>query len=374
MSRIVTGRHFMMAALATATITAAACGNDDAGVARADTTGPMLLGRENMALVEAQQLVSGPTISGSLMAEQEATVRAEVAGAVLRVMAEPGQSVAAGAELARIDDTPIRDLVLSARSGVTMAQNSAGLADREVQRAVALLQAGAVAERVVEQARNAQSGAQAQLADARARLTQAEQQLAKTVVRAPFAGVVAARPANAGDVVAPGAPMFTVVNPASMRLEASVPAAELAQVRVGTPVEFTVNGYPDRRFTGRITRVNPVADPATRQVRLIVSLPNQGGTLVGGLFAEGRVTSQTRTGAVVPSSAVDEQGVRPAVVRVRNGVVERVEITLGIRDAARGLVEVVTGVAVGDTVLLATARGISPGTPVRVTVPADARP
>jgi len=178
---------------------------------------------------------------------------------------------------------------------------------------------------------------------------------------------------NAGDVVSPGTALVTVVNPATMRLEASVPAEDLTDVRLGLPVDFTVNGYPGRHFTGRITRVNPVADPATRQVRIIASIPNAGGTLVGGLFADGRVSSETRTAPSVPLTAVDERGVRPSVVMIKNGKTQKADVSLGIRDEATETVEIKSGVQPGDTVLVGAARGISVGTNVRVSAPSDTR-
>jgi multidrug efflux pump subunit AcrA (membrane-fusion protein) len=139
------------------------------------------------------------------------------------------------------------------------------------------------------------------------------------------------------------------------------------------PVEFKVNGYPNRSFTGRITRVNPVADPTTRQVHITAAIPNAGNTLVGGLFAEGRVSTEARTAPMVSMSAVDERGLRPTVVRLRNGKIEKVEVTLGIRDAAAEAVEITAGLAAGDTVLLGAARGISPATPVKVSTPTDVK-
>jgi len=78
-----------------------------------------------------------------------------------------------------------------------------------------------------------------------------------------------ARTINAGDFLAPGNAAYTIINPSTMRLEASVPAEALSAIRLGAPVEFTVNGYATRQFTGRITSINPVADPSTRQVRVI---------------------------------------------------------------------------------------------------------
>ncbi len=76
---------------------------------------------------------------------------------------------------------------------------------------------------------------------------------------------------------------------------------------------------------------------------------------------------------MVLASAVDERGLRPNVVRLRNGRIEKVDVTLGIRDAAAETVEITSGVAAGDTVLLGAARGISPGTPVKVSAPSDTK-
>jgi multidrug efflux pump subunit AcrA (membrane-fusion protein) len=119
--------------------------------------------------------------------------------------------------------------------------------------------------------------------------------------------------------------------------------------------------------------VNPTADPTTRQVKIVASIPNAGNTLVGGLFAEGRVSSESRHAPMVSLSAVDERGLRPTVVRLKNGKVEKVEVGLGIRDQAAETVEITSGISPGDTLLLGAARGISPGTPVKVSAPADTR-
>jgi len=247
------------------------------------------------------------------------------------------------------------------------------VAQRQVTRSEALLKAGAIAERDVELAHNQLTAAQAQLADANARLANAQKQQDKTTIKAPFSGVVSARQVSAGDVVQPGGAVYTIVNPATMRLEASVPADQLASVRQGAVVNFSVNGYPGRRFTGRVTRINPIADPTTRQVRLIISLPNQGGVLVGGLFADGQVSSETHISSVVPAAAVDERGVRPFVMRIKGGRVQKAEVELGIRDAASETVEIRSGLMPGDTILLGAARGISAGTPVKVSAPADSK-
>ena len=365
-------RGFTMAAVAGVALAATACkGSDTAQASPADE--PMMISAENIAIVSPEELESGPTISGDLSPERSASIRAEVGGSVMATYVEAGQRVAKGTRLAKIDDTGIQDSYLSARSGVTAAQSAADVAKREEARATSLVEAGAIAEREVEGARRANIAAQAQLADAKARLALAEKQLANTTVLAPFDGTVSDRKVSAGDVVTPGAEMFMVVDPTSMRLEASVPAEQLSVVKVGLPVHFTVGGYAERVFTGRITRVNPTADPVTRQVRIFASIPNSGQTLVGGLFAEGRITAERHQGLAVPVTALDEAGTTPAVMRIRNGAVERVNVTLGVRDEATERVELLSGVAAGDTVLLGGARRIAPNTPVRVTA-RDAAP
>lgn len=352
---------------------AASCRRGDAAPDTSAAASAVLVGPENVVVVKAQEIRTGPTLSGAIEAERVATVRAEVSGAVLSTFAEPGQRVDAGAVLARLDDSAIRDQALSARAAVSTAQNSYDIAKRELERSEELMKAGAIAQRDLERARNGALAAETQLANARAVAANAQKQQNKTQIVAPFAGVVSARQANAGDVVSPGTALFTVVDPSTMRLEASLPAQSLALVRVGLPVEFSVAGYEGRQFTGRVTRINPAVDPSTRQVRITATIPNAGAALVSGLFAEGRVASETRTAPVVPVAAVDEHGVRPSVMRIKNGKVERVEVDLGIRDDQSETVEVRTGVAPGDTVLLGTARGLSVGTPVKVNAPNDVR-
>ena len=365
-------RATTLAALAIVLFGASACNRNDANAEPAEAE-TMLVGPENVTVVRAEQIRTGPALSGSLSAERSATIRSEMSGAVLQTFAEAGQRVNAGQPLAQLDAAVLRDQQISARGSVTTAQSNYDIAQRELSRSATLEKAGAIAERDLERARNALIAAQGQLATARAQLANVNKQLDKASVQAPFTGVVEQRQINAGDVVSPGAALFTIVDPGSMQLEASVPADALAQVRVGMPVEFKVNGYPNRSFTGRITRVNPTADPTTRQVKIVASIPNAGNTLVGGLFAEGRVSSEARTAPMVPFGAVDERGLRPTVMRLKGGKIEKVDVGTGIRDAAAETVEITSGIVSGDTLLLGAARGISPGTPVRVAAPSDVR-
>ena len=354
-----------------AVVAMSACSKgDNASAAETVKAETMVVGPENITVASNGSIMTGPSLSGTLEPEREAVLRAQVAGSVLQTYADQGQAVNAGTVLARIDASGIQDAYTSARAGLVAARNAADVAAKDLARNQKLLAAGAIAERDIDQSRRTSIAAQAALEDANSRLASAEKAYRSTTVTAPFSGVVSERPVSPGDVVQPGSALFTVVDPSSMRLEASVPAEQLASIRIGVPVNFTVSGYPGRQFAGRITRINPTADPTTRQVRIYVSIPNAGRALVGGLFATGRLSTATKMGLVVPTSAVDVRGTAPFVMRVKQGKVEKVQIQTGLTDKSSESIEVLSGLQPGDTLLLGAAQGITPGTLVRISVPA----
>ena len=178
------------------------------------------------------------------------------------------------------------------------------------------------------------------------------------------------------DVVASGNILVSVVDPSSLRLEAQVPVDQLSAIKVGTTVLFTVSGYAGRQFRGTIAQVSPAVDPGTRQVPIVVRLPNERGALVSGLFADGRVATRSVIGVSVPSGSIDRRGLRPTAYRIRAGLLEKVEVELGFEDPVTERVEVKSGLSAGDTLVLANAQGLPAGTAIRVTAPSetDARP
>jgi RND family efflux transporter MFP subunit len=342
-----------------------------AGASDAVSVGP-----EGIVVASLGTIRTGPSISGTMTPQNSATLRSELSGSIVQTYVEQGQPVKRGQLLARIDDSSIREALLSTQSAARSAKLTLDNATRDAEREQRLEAAGAVAPRDVEAAQRTLASAQAGMADAQAQLTAAQQQQNKTSFRAPFDGLVSERPVNAGDVVQPGTAIATVVDPGSMRLEGSVPAEQLSMLKIGTPVLFSVNGYAGQTFTGKIDRINPTADPTTRQVRVYVTIPNQGSSLVGGLFAQGRVATESRQGIMLPVSAVDERGISPTVLRVKSGTVESVQVQIGLRDNALEQVEISAGIAAGDTLLANAAQGLAPGTRVRITAgdrPTDTR-
>ncbi len=327
---------------------------------------PIVIGAENVVTAERGTVIVGPIISGELRPQREATVRAELGGSMLQVTVEEGQSVRRGQLLGRIETRTLESAKLSAMSALRSAENSLAVSRREAERAEKLVAAGALAARDLDVARNAVASAEAQVADAQARLAAAERELGDAIINAPIAGIVSRKAVNVGDVVSVGTELFTIIDPSSMRLEASVPSDDLRQLQRGAMVDFEVRGY-DQKLEGEIERIAPQADQTTRQVPIFVAVPNTGGRFVAGLFAEGRVISQSAEGIVVPMNAVNTSGETPWVLRVSNGKTERVDVTLGLSDRRTERVQIAAGLAAGDLLLRGASQGIAPGTSVQVT-------
>lgn len=349
---------------------AAACTRTESAQPQDAAPAPLQIGAESVATVTLEEIRTGPLISGQLVPETEASVRAKIGGSVTQASFDEGQAVTRGAVLARIEARDLQAAEAAAAVGITSAENALTIANSEFQRTESLVKGGALAQRDAENARNVVASAEAQLAAARARGASARAQLGDTIIRAPISGVVSDKAVNTGDVVSQGTLLYAIIDPSSMRLEASVPSDQIGSLRPGIPVVFTVRGYEGQSFTGRIERISPVADTATRQVPIFVSIPNDGGRLIAGLYAEGRVETQVRRGLLVPANAVDMAAGSPAVTRVRDGKAERVVVTLGLRDRESERVEIVSGLSEGDVLLVGAARGVTPDTPVALTPPA----
>jgi RND family efflux transporter MFP subunit len=354
------------AVLAGLVMASAGCGGSDRAAAEGATAAAVVqLAPENVTTAAIAEIAAGPAVSGQLTAAREATVRAQVGGSLVALPVDRGDRVQAGALVAKIASRDLEASFESSKAAVTSAETALAVARTEHQRTEALVKGGALAARDLEQTRNAVSIAEAQLAAAKARQQSVWQQIDDTSVKAPFAGIVSARPASLGDVVSPGTELVTIIDPSSLRLEALVPSDQIGTVKPGAPVHVSIRGV-EGTVVGNVERVSPSADPVTRQVSIFVSVPNQHGKLIAGLFADGRVHTTTRQGVVVPLSAVDETGAMPLVTRVTDGKAERVAVELGIRRLDTEQIEVTKGVASGDVLIIGSAKGVAAGTPVNV--------
>lgn len=341
-----------------------ACGGPPAAAPPVD--GPTQLAAGDVATVHTQTISAGPHISGTLDPLAKAVIRAEASGSVVELGAELGQRVHKGDVLARIEANAAAQGEVSASAGVAAADADVKVAEREAERAAHLVTVGALAQRDLELAQSALTSARARLKDARARQASAQTVLSGTVVRSPIDGVVSERNVNHGDIVAPGAPLFTVLDPSTLRLNGAVPADAIGDLAVGNGVDLTVQGHGDKPYRGSIVRIAPAVDPTTRQLPVLVSLDNADGALAAGLFAEGDVAAAAHDGKVVPATAITTGAASASVLRVKAGKVETVAVSLGLRDPAHDLVEVTSGLDEGDVVVLGPAKALPPGTAVAV--------
>lgn len=326
-----------------------ACGASKDAPAK-ETKQSMLIVKEDLVTISSSRIASGPIISGSLEAKKQADLRAEVSAIVVQVVKDNGDKVQSGDLLVRLDDTIYRQALLSSQEAERAAQQSFDQAERQFNRLKALSTSGAVSTQAKEDAELRRNAAQSELAAARARLAQDAQQLARTQVRAPFAGVVGSRVASNGDTAQVGKALLKVIDPSSIRFEGFVPSDQISQVKVGQAVSFYVNGSHDQLFEGKVERINPVADTSTRQVGVQVTLKDTKNLTVG-LFAEGRVQSLTQQGLSIPETSLIQQGDHAYVWRVQQNVLNKVEIKLGTRDVQSGDYAVNSGLKEGDNIL-----------------------
>jgi membrane fusion protein (multidrug efflux system) len=328
----------------------AGCGKGAKTAPVAETKLPMLIVQEDLVKISAGRIASGPIISGSLQAKKQADLRAEVSAIVLQVLKDNGDKVQKGDLLVRLDDTAFRQALSSAQEAERAAQQGFDQAERQLNRLKTLSNTGAVSTQAKEDAELRRNAAQSDLAAARTRVEQDQQQLARTEVRAPFAGIVGKREASNGDTAQIGKALLKVIDPSSIRLEGFVPSDQILQIKVGQTVNFFINGSHDQAFEGKIERISPVADVTTRQVGVQVALAGNENLTVG-LFAEGRVQSDVKQGLTLPESSLVQQGDHAYVWRVQNGVLNKIEVTLGGRDVQSGDYAIATGLGEGDHVI-----------------------
>jgi RND family efflux transporter MFP subunit len=145
-------------------------------------------------------------------------------------------------------------------------------------------------------------------------------------VRAPFDGVVSERKVSAGDTAAPGKELLKVIDPTSMRFEGLISADDVGKVSAGQPVTFRVNGYGDQDFKGKVRRVDPSANPTTRQVAVLVDFVGKDQPKLAGLYAEGRVETKSTTNLTIPATAIWRDGDTASAWRITQDKVNKVAI------------------------------------------------
>ncbi len=326
-------------------------------------TKPLSLVSADVLKLQASELARGPMVSGSLQPVVKAELNAEVSGIVTKVLKDNGDLVKAGELLVQLDQTTFRDKLMSAQEAERSALVTADQAQKQLRRMQSLHKQNLVTAEVLESAEIKANQAHSELASAKARLVEARQQLERTEVRAPFDGVVAMRKTSAGDTAQIGKALMVVIDPSSMRFEGYIAADQVGQVKVGQAVNFKVNGYSSQRFDGVIERINPQAAETTRQVQLFVAI-NSKEDLVAGLYAEGFIAIANQQSLMVPPSVLVQEGDNHFVWQLTDNKLHKVKVDIGAKDPRWGTVQLLSGVNIGDQVLLQPLGAIKEGATV----------
>jgi RND family efflux transporter MFP subunit len=312
---------------------------------------PLLLASEDVATVRNSALASGPAITGSVQPERRADLRAEVQAIVLKVLKENGDAVKRGDLLVHLDDTAIRDGLASAEATSRSAGQAFEQAERQLERMKTLRASGMTSAQALDDAEGRRNAAQSDVESAKTRVVLARQQMQRTEVRAPFDGVVTDRKVSPGDTAQLGKELLKVIDPNSMRFEAMISADSVGAVKAGQSVHFRVNGYGDQDFAGKVRRVNPAANATTRQVEVLVDFVGEKQPKLAGLYAEGRLETESKTSLTIPATAVVRDGDKASAFRVKDHKLQKVPLDLAERDARSGDYAVAGGLAEGDQVI-----------------------
>lgn len=351
-------RYVIVGAVAGAVLIAsmAACRGERAGAAtHADSGRVVELGGSDLARVARVDLIAGLPVSGTLDPTVVVRIASPIPEVVEAVLVREGEAVHAGQVLARFRTSAVEPAALSAE-----AQRRLAASDYE--RMQNLFKEGAVSQRDVENAEVSLRAAESNEALAKKKLNEA-------TVRAPSSGVISQRGVDSGDRVKDGDLMFQLVNTSELEFAATVPSEYAADVHVGAAVVLAVSGATGSGLTGRVSRVNATVDPATRQVKVYVTVANGDRRLVGGLYASGRVVLREVKGAVaVPLSAIRRDADKKTyVLVVDHELIGRRDVATGATDEQASLVEITSGLESGETVIVGPASGLEPGQRVSVT-------
>lgn len=343
------------------------------GTSGAGSEAVLQITQEDIVTIQSNALASGPVITGSIQPERRADLRAEVSSVVLQVLKENGEAVKKGDLLVRLDDTSIRDLMTSAEQAARASAQSLDQAERQLQRLKTLRASGMTSMQLLEDAEIRRNNAQSDLVAARARTVQARQQLQRTEVRAPFDGIVSERKVSAGDTAQTGKELVKVIDPTSMRFQGLVSADKINQVNLGQPVSFRINGY-EQDFTGKVKRVDPAANPTTRQVEVMVEFVDAKQPRVSGLYAEGRIEAASTQNLMIKNSCLTREGDKSYAWRVKDGVLKKVALVIGERDARRGDYAVKSGLLEGDKLIRNPVSTLKDGQRVTLVASAGSKP
>lgn len=294
---------------------------------------------------------------GSLLSNESVIVRPEIAGRIVGIGFAEGSAVKQGSMLVELDASTLRAELQQTRAAQELSR-------KNFERARELFGKGAGTARALDEA-------EAKLKVDEASVVLAEVMLRKTVIRAPFGGIVGLRKISPGDYVSPGQDLVSLDEVDPIKVAFRVPEVALTAVKVGQELAVGLDAFGDNVFVGVVQAIDPTVDSRTRSFTVHARVPNPGGALRPGLFARVVLRVERRDDAIlVPEEAIVPIGARTVVYRVVDGRAAMTDVTLGLRRDA--LVEIRKGVGPEDVVVTAGQQKLGDGAPVMV-LPAQPR-
>lgn len=343
---------------ATAPVACKGQSTDAAGAAREEPAVPVQ--------TEAAQSMEVPRtlrLTGTLRGDRETDLAANANGRVLATSVERGEQIKPGQVLAKLDTRAAALSAADARAQVDSIRAQEEQAKIECGRYEQLKARGAITDleyqQKITQCRTLPLNVQA--ASARAAL--AAQNVGDGVIRAPFAGVVTERYVEVGQFVRQDSRVVTIVSADPLRLQITVPESQVASVKEGADVSFTVAAYPGQRFGGKVRFVSGALRATTRDLIAEAIVPNAERQLIPGMFADVALVVGSQKLPSVPARALREQDEQARLFVVSGGKVEERVVALGAKVGDR--VAIAKGVAEGEQVVVSDLSGLSNGRKVR---------
>ncbi|MGH6928306.1 MAG: efflux RND transporter periplasmic adaptor subunit, partial [Dongiaceae bacterium] len=292
---------------------------------------------------------------GSLRSNESVVLSPEIAGRVNEILADEGQAVTAGTAIARLDQSIYKAEIAEIEANLALARANFKRADELLRK-----KAGTA---------RARDEAEAELRANEAKLILARAMFDKTVIAAPFDGVLGLRSVSVGQYLAPGDPIFKLEQIDPLKLDFRVPEVQFTRIDIGQTINVRVDAFPDETITGTLYAIDPLVDENGRSVVIRARIPNESGRLRPGLFARVElVYDSIEQAIIVPEEAIMPIGTDKFVFRVVDGTAALTKVELGQR--FRGRVQVSKGLTPGDSVVTAGQLKIQDGAPVSV-VPAE---
>ena len=348
--------------------------HSDGGAPQATAPAALQFSATDLAYVESTALSRWLQVSGTLQPMRQAIVKAKVAGDLAEFSVREGEAVRAGQKIARIDSADLQSRLVDRIGAVESARAQLALAEKTRTMNVRLLNDKFISQNAFDSTESSFSVARGTLKSAEAQLQLAQNALRDAEVTAPLTGIVAKRHVQPGEKVAIEAPVVTIIDLKDLEVQAMVPALDVPELRVGMPVQLNVDGYGERRFQGRVERINPSTEPGTRAILVYVSLPNPDAALKSGMFSTGRIALAPSTPApTLPFAAVRNEAGQSYIWMIDGGKLVRRIVITGRRDETNGRVEIKSAVPAQMPVLAARFDNLKEGAPALVKAPTSSQ-